>query len=117
VLDKAPLNTITHTNTPLRLCARCTVLFVACHDVCLAECAPPFPWSAQCITSGVLAPVYECICVQAMKVLNMVKMYGKSIRISKSAQDKNSNEVQLLLLLLLLLLAWNSPVFLPRPEP
>jgi hypothetical protein len=31
--------------------------------------------------------------LQSIKVLNMVKLYGKAIRINKASQDKNSNEV------------------------
>jgi splicing factor 3B subunit 4 len=31
--------------------------------------------------------------MQSIKVLNMVKLYGKAIRINKASQDKNSNEV------------------------
>lgn len=31
--------------------------------------------------------------LQCIKVLNMVKLFGKAIRINKASQDKNSNEV------------------------
>ena len=31
--------------------------------------------------------------MQAIKVLNMVKLFGKAIRVNKASQDKNSNEV------------------------
>ena len=31
--------------------------------------------------------------MQAIKVLNMIKMFGKAIRVNKASQDKNSQEV------------------------
>jgi hypothetical protein len=31
--------------------------------------------------------------VQAIKVQNMIKMFGKAIRVNKASQDKNSQEV------------------------
>lgn len=34
-----------------------------------------------------------CVCLQAVKVLNMIKVYGKPIRVNKASQDKRSQDM------------------------
>jgi hypothetical protein len=34
-----------------------------------------------------------CVCPQAVKVLNMIKVYGKPIRVNKASQDKRSQDM------------------------
>lgn len=36
---------------------------------------------------------FACAPYQSIKVLNMVKLYGKPIRVNKAATDKNANDV------------------------
>ncbi len=31
--------------------------------------------------------------LQAIKILNMIKLYGKPIRVNKSSQDKNAQDI------------------------
>lgn len=33
------------------------------------------------------------VCLQAVKVLNMIKVYGKPIRVNKASQDKRSQDM------------------------
>ena len=33
------------------------------------------------------------VCTQAVKVLNMIKVFGKPIRVNKASQDKRSQDV------------------------
>eukprot|EP00878_Enallax_costatus_P014833 GHUV01015526.1.p1 GENE.GHUV01015526.1~~GHUV01015526.1.p1 ORF type:complete len:318 (+),score=86.32 GHUV01015526.1:883-1836(+) len=48
---------------------------------------------AGMVVVPVIAIPPDCAVLQCIKVLNMVKLYGKAIRINKASQDKNSNEV------------------------
>jgi len=57
-----------------------------------ALAAPPWPRQAAC---GHAHPSSCCRlrCPQSIKVLNMVKLFGKPIRVNKASTDKNANDV------------------------
>ena len=56
-------------------------------------------------------------CAQAIKVLNMIKVYGKPIRVNKASQDKRTQDVGANLFIGNLDPEVDEKVFSPAPQP
>lgn len=50
-------------------------------------------WEAVPLTIRLAEPSPRAICMQAIKILNMIKVFGKPIRCNKASTDKTTKDV------------------------